>query len=409
MSDPFDLPERELPDSVRQAARLRVLERMEEDKPRRRRPGPAPWLIASSVVLLMAGATVFTSTLTSNKDHKTVNASPTTAPSTTSSGESGAVLWNAVVNWGTGEEMQRCATVVPQQSTWVPLLRVNRNGMTALLYRIGTDIVFCQLTREQVTAKALPFPDPPAGKAPAKILFTTPEGTTAGVVAPDVRTLAIMQTEHQLLDAAAVDNGVFILPNSYRPTEHVALIEGGFGDYTVPSADIPQATPPGRIADDPKADRASPAGQRLAACLAAADPPVTDADYWTAGAFRQTDDTHWLQLASLGNSIVACNSDGTDHYTVDQPTLDSAGHAVQITGKVSADGNSGLGVLLVGLATDPNAATVTLSRPGQADVTGAVDHGTVILAGDGQVFHAREVDQITVKDAAGTVIDQFKQ
>jgi hypothetical protein len=406
MSDPFDVPERELPDHVRQSVLHRISREIAYEPPRRRL-GATPLLIAASVVALMAGATIVTSTLTANKDHTVPNATSGTAhPTTSSSAATGAYEWNGVPYWGIDAPMQRCVDAGQKPvDGWFPLLRVSRGGLTAMLYRLGTDIVFCQVSKEHVTSKAMPYPQPPTGKASARILFTTPDGTYAGVTAPGRYDLQLlMDPLHG--DNAAVNNGTFILPNSFRPTDKVLLADQGTEYY---QADLPQPTEPTVTAGDPKADRTSQAGQRLAACLPTANPPVVDADYWTPGAVQQQDDTHWLQLGTLDGRLLACARSGST-FTVDQPDLDTLDkHSVLMTAKISADGNTELGVLAVGLATDPRAATVTLTRAGHPDVTGTVDHGTVILHGDGTLIPERGQNRYTVKDSAGTVIEQFTQ
>lgn len=406
MSDPFDVPERELPDHVRQSVLHRISTEIAYDRPRRRL-GATPLLIAASVIALMAGATIVTSTLTASKDHTSLNATPSTAhPTTSTSGETGHSPWNGTAYWGIDAPMQRCVDASQKPADgWFPLLRVSRNGLTAMLYRLGTDIVFCQVTKENVTTKAMPYPQPPTGTAPARILFTTPDGTYAGVTAPgryDVQLL--MDPLHG--DNAAVNNGTFILPNSFRPTDKVLLADQGTEYY---QADLPQPTEPTVTGGDPKADRSSQAGQRLAVCLPTANPPIVDADYWVPGAVQQKDDTHWLQLGTLDGRLLACNRSGST-FTVDQPSLDAVDkHTVLMTAKISADGNTELGVLAVGLATDPRAATVTLTRAGHADVTGTVDHGAVILHGDGTLLPGRDQNRFTVRDSAGTVIEHFTQ
>ncbi|MFC0431760.1 hypothetical protein [Kutzneria buriramensis] len=407
MSDPFDVPERELPDHVRQSVLHRISTEIAHERPRRRL-GATPLLIAASVVALMAGATIVTSTLTANKDHTTLNATPSTAhPTTSTSGATGAYLWNGVPYWGMDAQMQRCvdATQKPVDG-WFPLLRVSRNGLTAMLYRLGTDIVFCQVTKEHVTTKAMPYPQPPSGKAPGELLFTTPDGTYAGVVAPNLYNLQLrMDTLHG--DNAAVNDSVFILPNSFRPGDKIDL--GSSGSDYVTVTDMPQPTEPTVTVGGPKADRTSLGGQRLAACLPTANPPVVDADYWAPAAVIQTDATHWLQLGTLDGRLIACNRSGST-FTVDQPNLDVVEkHSVLMTGKISADGNAELNVLAVGLATDPRAAKVTLARAGKQDASAPVDHGTVILHGEGTLLPGRGQNRFTVVDSAGNVIEQFTQ
>jgi hypothetical protein len=409
MSDPFDVPERELPDHVRQSVLHRISTEIAYDRPRRRL-GATPLLIAASVIALMAGATIVASTLTASKDHTSLNATPSTAhPTTSTSGETGHSLWNGTAYWGIDPQMQRCLTGTHNPDDWFPLLRVNRNGLTAMLYRDGADIVFCQVTKEYLTVKELPYPQPPTGKAPATIVFTTPEGTYAGVVAPNLRNLQLRMGD-QIGDNAAVNNGVFILPNSYRPTDTISLNDQiSLVYYTVPKADLPQPSGPTLAYGDPKADRGSQAGQRVGECLTKANPPIVDAEYWTPTAVLQQDDTHWLQLATLDGELLVCSRSGSAYTAEERVSEGVEKHSVLMTGKISADYDRQLGLLCVGLATDPRAATVTLTRAGHADVTGTVDHGAVILHGDGTLLPGRDQNRFTVRDSAGAVIEQFTQ
>lgn len=396
MSDPFDLPERELPDDVRQAARSRVMAGMHQ-RPLWRRHGVTPLLIAASVVALVAGATIATSTVSSNRPLGETPAHPTTTSVIP------PLPYGALLNWGEAAEMQRCDDALPRHNVpWQPLLRVSWHGLTSLLYRVGADIVFCELTKEQVTAARLPFPDPPAGQAPGKILFRTPNGTTAGVVAPGTRSLNVEQTGHpQPSDPAAVGNGVFIAPNGSRPTDHVTLVADGYYSYPVPAADLPQPLPPTSTGSDPKADRTSPAGLRLGACLAAADPPVPDADYYEPGAYLSVDPTHELQLGRLDNRVAACQANG-GQLTADVLELGTNGHSADITPKITEADNPPPGEYFVGLANDPRAKTVVA-----AGATGTVDNRTVILYFPNKFAPGTPV-LVEVEDSAGTVIDHFR-
>jgi hypothetical protein len=403
MTDPFDVPERELPEQVRQAARQRVLDGIQQ-RPRRRRPGLAPLLIAAAVVTVMAGAAVATSTVSSNHPLRQTPARPTT---TTTSGAPD-LPYNALLNWGEGVEMQRCDDALPLSNTpWNPLLRVTWNGLTALLYRVDNDIVFCELTKERVTASRLPYPAPPAGNAPGRILFRTLDGTTAGVAAPGTRNLNVEQTEHQLpSDPAAVGNGVFIAPNGSRPTDHVMLVADGYYNYPVPAADLPQPLPPTKTGADPTADRTSPAGVRLGACLAAANPPVPDADYYAPGAYLSVDGQHEMQLGRLDNRVLACQQNAGE-LTTDVIPLGGSGHSVELSAKVSAGDHPPSGEYFVGIANDARASTVALNLPGQPDVTATADNRTFVLYLTEQLPPGAAL-RLTARDAAGTVIEQYR-
>ncbi|EWM17081.1 hypothetical protein [Kutzneria sp. 744] len=407
MSDPFDVPERDLPEHVRQQALRRIMTEIGREPRARRRSGLVPVVIAASVVILMAGATVVTSAILGNKDHKVTNASPTThaAASTTSTSgggrETGFGLYNAQRDWGTGAEMERCWQADHKPDTWAPLLRVETNNVVALLYRVGTDIVFCQLTPVQVTVKSKPYPAPPTGNVPARLLFTAVEGTYAGVTAADVDNLVITPDQPPIGSPSAIGNGVFILPNGYRPTDHVTLRGFSTPDYTVPKADLPQPLTSSRQTIDQHAERTSAAGQRLAGCLSAANPPVADADYFVAGASVVVDDQHWAQLGKVGNSLVWCSSvpGESARFLPLPPTT----HAITWV-TVDKFGPSEIGPVIVGIAQDADAATVSLQPPGKDARTATVDHGSFIVTGLGEPVGGSNV---MVKDSGGKMIEQF--
>jgi len=407
MSDPFDLPERDLPEHIRQAAFRRIMTEIADVRPRRR-TGLAPLLIAASVIALVAGATIVTSTL-NNKDSKPLNASPTSHPTaTTTSGLNSYNRYDGTAYWGDSEEMQRCWAAGRKPDHWLPLLKVDRNGLIALLYQSDNDLVFCELTAEQVTVKTLPYPNPPTGDAPATIMFTTAQGTYAGVTAPGVNNLTI-DTGNVVPEPAAVNNGVFILPNSYRQTDQLRLRTEatGYPGYAVPKADLPQPTPVTRTGSDPKADRTSPAGQRLGACLNAANPPMVDADWWTTGATQEVDSTHSIQLGAHNGGLLACQQNN-GQLTADGPlSFEFVGGGTGFTAKISKAEHGPPGLYFVGHTIDAQAKTATLTVPGEADVTGTIVDDTFVLYRPHALDPTSFQGTVTVKNAADAVIDQI--
>ncbi|GAA3434570.1 hypothetical protein [Kutzneria kofuensis] len=402
MSDPFDLPERELPEPVRRAALRRVMTEIAHEPPRRK-SGLVPLLIAASVVVLMAGATIVTTTVLGNNDHKINTAGPSATTTTSAGGrENGFDLFHAQRDWGTSEEMGRCAEADNRgNSTWVPLLRVERNNLVALLYRVGNDMVFCQLTPKTVTAKSAPYPAPPTGSVPAKILFITAEGTYAGVTAPGIDNLVIMPSNSVVGEPSAIGNGVFILPNSYKRTDTMTLRGFTVPDYGVPKADLPQPLPVSQQSGDPRGDRSSAAGQRLGDCLSGSNPPVADADWYAPGASIVVDSKDWIQVGVQGGSLVWCTSDpnAPAAYVPLAPTT----HSIQWTSATKL-GGANIATQLAGIASNPDAATVTVQAPGMEARTAAIDHGTFIVTGTGPPVGGSNV---IVKDSNGTVLDQF--
>ncbi|MFI9385988.1 hypothetical protein [Kutzneria sp. NPDC052558] len=408
MSDPFDLPERDLPDHIRQAAFRRIMTEIGDVRPRHR-TGLAPLLIAASVIAVVAGAMVVTSTL-NTKDSKPLTASPASPHPTTSTaagGENGYYFYGAQRSWGTGQQMDRCSSAGQQIGiTWSPLLQVNRNGLTALLYRVGTDIVFCELTKETVTVKAQSYPDPPVGQQPATLLFMTQAGTYAGVTAPGVSNLVVQSGSNPLAgEPAAIGDGVFILPNSDPPTDQIKLRGFTTPDYTVPKSDVPSVLSPTTVANDPKADRTSATGQRVGTCVTKTQRPLPDTDYWQPAAFLQIDDSNWVQLATLNDALLVCVR-SADQYEVNGVVWDS-GAAISSGGRTKIGSYSaGTGSVFVGLVTVPNAKTVAIDPPGAPQITGTVEKGTVI------VYYPVQKGPISgssmgVMDAAGNVIDHL--
>ncbi|MFC0548574.1 hypothetical protein [Kutzneria chonburiensis] len=403
MTDPFDLPERELPEHVRRDALRRIMTEIDHEPPRRK-SGLVPLLIAASVVILMAGATIVTTAVLGNKDHKVSTAGPhstiTTAPS--GSAENGFGLYSAQRDWGTGAEMERCWSADHKPDTWTPMLRVERNNLVALLYRVANDLVFCQLTAKTITVKSVPYPAPPPSGTPARVMFITTEGTYAGVTAPGIDNLTIRTTSGLIPEPSAIGNGVFILPNSYKRTDTLTLRGFTVPDYGMQAADLPQPLPPSQRSSDPRGDRTSVAGQRLGNCLSTVNPPIADADWFAPGASIVTDDQQWAQLGVLGDALVWCSSVADDPHVY--LALPPSTHSVQwLNG--NKRGFAAVTPTLIGIASNPDVATVTLSQPGTADITANVDHGTFIVPGPGG--QPLSGSKLTVKKANGDVIEQF--
>jgi hypothetical protein len=210
------------------------------------------------------------------------------------------------------------------------------------------------------------------------------------------------------VDPAAVGGGVFILPNGHLPTSQITLRGTGLPDHPVSASELPQQTPVTVTAqDDGPADQSSPAGQRLHACLAAADPPMPDIAFWTPGASAQLDATHSVQLGRRGDTLVSCVGTGSGEDQLDVlPTEVDTTRDVQLTRKVpKADPKLTNLVLYFGLITNAKAAEVTLSRGDGPDSTATVVHGTVVLTG--APLPTRGAVHITVRDAAGATLNQF--
>jgi hypothetical protein len=405
MSDPFDLPERELPEHVRRTALRRIMTEIGHEPPRRK-SGLVPLLIAASVVVLMAGATIVATTLLGN-DHKVNVAAPRTTTSTSGPGTAG--LYGSQRDWATGADLDRCAINPPQgTSSWTPLLRTDYLGVIVVLYRQNTNLYFCQLTQEQTTIKSIPFPDPPTGNEPAKILFITPDGTWAGVTAPGIDALWIRPDGATPGAPVATGNGVFILPNTYRPTDQVRL-HSALPDYDVPKVDLPQSIPVTTKSSTAPADRSTPAGQRLAGCLSSASTPAPDGEYFAAGAYLEIDATYWIQVGRRGNTLIACQQyKGT--YTVDYVYFFAyPGLSAKFTTKLSGPDDPALGTLVVGILTDPKVAGVGVTVSGKPEVAGVVADGTAIayLPAKPDPSNLLETTAQT-KDAAGSVIENIK-
>jgi len=240
MTDPFDLPERDLPEHIRQAAFRRIMTEIADVRPRRR-TGLAPLLIAASVITLVAGATIVTSTL-NNKDSKPLNASPTTPhPSTTVSGspENGFYFYGAQRNWGTGTQMERCWSAEHKPDTWSPLLQVNRNGLRTIA--VGTG---------DMTRLKLPYLSTSADVIAGDLLVTSglgggfPAGYPVGTITEVKRDPAQSLAEVEVRPAAALDRSREVMFVWLTP-------EAAASSSTPPPASTPapaSAPPPGRRA-----------------------------------------------------------------------------------------------------------------------------------------------------------------
>jgi hypothetical protein len=428
MNDPFDLPpERELPDSVRAEARLRVMSAVCE-------PGWtlgwAPIAAAAAVVLGALAAVSLGGGTSGRADYIPPAAGfvspPSPQPFRPTPPEK---LYDVLDHQAPPDEAARC--VAAGAAGWQPLLTASARGVTVIAYGTGAGPRFCELTPSTVTVSA------PIGAASApgaaKATFVTQSGTVAGVLDPSYRTMQLGPGDkHNGRGLIVVQQGIFVAPNGLPPGKSgLDLFLGGSpdvmgGERYVPPADIP--TPAQATVDRPQkpADRKSDGGRRLADCFTRNDSyyPV-DAANWQATESVPVGGTESLQLGRYGNLLAVCVFTGNEVWLHIDEGANSNGlreeeeaaspylftTTVFYNFKPNLEGTIGSGTVAVtGLVKSAEVKSVSISRPESPDVVATVHNGTFVLPGinlnEGPLEeHGKSV--ITVHGAAGVVLAQL--
>ncbi|GAA0606747.1 hypothetical protein GCM10010174_24780 [Kutzneria viridogrisea] len=411
MTDPFDLPDLPLPDSVRDSARQRILSGIAQ----RPRASKAPLLIAASVVVLAASATVVASTL-QHADKLSPGAASTTTTSSWARGGAGANSYNAREGWAAALDSERCGraatSVHPPRDQWQPIVTSSLDGVTLIAFRGPTGPFFCELTASSVSLST-PVADYPH-EGVGQVLFRTANGSLAGVLTPGVRDVSLIR-EHSGGFSEAVPGlvvaSLFLAPNAMSGgdlvlKDTVSGLTQRFREAELPpkaQATVDQPKPPG--------ERTSDSGRRLGSCLDAASlHPPADAGNWQPGALIDTMPGHTIQLGRYGSVLGVCDSHSSPlFYTLDTtervPVASTVFRGYNLMVDIKPDRDPKLNVsALVGVVNDEAVASITLSQQGQPDRQAVISNRTFAVWGLITAQDARY--QVTAKDAAGKVLDQ---
>ncbi|MET7680556.1 hypothetical protein [Streptomyces sp. NPDC005423] len=333
--------------------------------------------------------------------------------------------------WASASDLRRCAAVAtsdqPGPAEWEPLLSALHNGVRVIAFDSPAGVVFAELTPARVTLSA-PATRGQAGTG-ASATFHTDFGTIAGVVAPEVTSLAVERpADRRPLGWAPVVDGVFVAPNAFLvdATGIVLRTNGSPRGEIVPTTSLPpRATP---VVDRPAPPvEATASAAELSAVLAASDaPPVVDPERWQPGVHTRLTPHEHLRLGRYGR-LLARHTTGdrvsvTDPVVFDfTPQQGPVRDFVALGSSLSAtrmyydfaDGGSGRPAVL-GLLDDARVTSVVLRRAGLPDLPAHLAGGTFLIAGPDLTElpeHGRGHDPapavLVARDADGSVLEEL--
>lgn len=406
------LPEhRTLPDDVRMRARRRLSEGM----------GPAarngrPILIAAGVGMLAAGAVFAGQALYGGGAEL---ARPSYQHNGEFVGKDRAVVNHVELGKVDPDVLSRCVAAAknhPPAAEWQTIATSHKNGTVLTAFRAPAGVFFCATTATTTTISA---PDPVKiddGRRQVKILFTAPTGAMAGLVSPDLKFLSLSRISdpgwHNT--SPALVDGLFLAPDGYLQAETGTKALANGEEFAVRG--VPKPSPAVVDRPQPPADRSTPEAQKLAECQR--DRPIPDADQYSVGVTAHVSADSTLRLGRFGDLLLYCldggeplrgtvyDVDGLEEisgttikaayaaYDFKPREADEEGEVDHISSDASA---------AVGLVLDPRVASITYTRPGQADVAATISNGTFVLPAPmlGRPADAR----VVVRDAAGAVLE----
>jgi hypothetical protein len=292
-----------------------------------------------------------------------------------------------------------------------------------------------------------------AGNTP-KPTFVTAFGTVAGVYKPTDpnRRLVYVKTTDRTRGLGLLgwdQGGVFVVINAVRvPAPSLTITTASTIVQTSPDSLSPtgrQVVVPdtGRLAVAPTqdrpltpADQTSPAGRRLAECLAnkgggltlgpnfffaGEGGPAIDRAAWVPGASATTTEHGTVQMGTYGDLYAVCilntqqqpsatldilDSSGTQLYTPTNPYISVA----EVAHETNASDGYAIGpmIALPGVVRVANVATVTLSETGQPTIAATVHNRTFVMVGSGlKAYYRPNVDPrgtLTLLSASGAVV-----
>jgi hypothetical protein len=331
--------------------------------------------------------------------------------------------YHARRGWASEDDLERCrratSSAHPDPTRWQPLMTVNRNGVTVIVFRAPAGPLFAELTPTTISLSQPTPAIPTSGQA--TLLFHTALGTMAGVTAPEIHSLSLERPTDRLAHGRAiVTDGIFVTPNAFTVTTAGLVLrpnENRTSDI-VPVDALPQQAV--GIVDRPRppVDRTSPAGQRLSAGIAKADaPPTVDPDHWVPGVYLELTSTEQVQLGRYGNLLAYCRLGSTTDQELRVHDLDPQQnrppHSSIIGNTISAtrmfynfrDGHSST-IAVLGLINDDQVASITLTSPGKLDTTAVIANRTFILAGPTLTGNDAETTRVTTHDISGMVLEE---
>lgn len=325
--------------------------------------------------------------------------------------------YHARPGWAADEDTARCARAAHSDAAgWRPLLTAHHNDVKVIAFATPDGPLFCELTPTRVTVSQRR----PSSRQRAELVFRTAFGTLAGVVAPEVTSLALESPTNRMARTyALVTDGIFLVPNAFRVTSSGLVIRVDHeqdGDL-IPMDALPKLAETIVDSPAPRPPQDSPAGQRIAAAIASADaPPVVDPDQWVPGVHTGLTATEELQLGRYRDLLFWTQTGLPPHvfdfgpqqgplrqYTIEGTTMVATRMYYDFQ-----NGSSGT-IALVGLVQDDRTASITLSRAGKPDAEALIEGGTFVLAGpelDGLAEHDLDTTHFIVRDATGEILER---
>jgi hypothetical protein len=430
MNDVFDLPpHRELPDATRNHARNRTVLGIRGE--RRASRTLLPISIAAAAVVLIGGAAGLVAL---QQPGSRAPAAASTASHQAAPAVLPASLVKGSVQQPPADQIARCAQENvrqpagrPDPAQWQPFLTTFGPGLSVIVFHTSSGPLFCELTPAMVT---LSSPTTASAGTIARPTFVTAFGTVAGVINPAAGLnslyVATGRTSQQGRPAFELD-GVFVAVNAVH-VPPPSLTFTGF-DNAHPAGRrvfVPDTTPlvvaPTQDRPLTPADQTSPAGRRLAECLAnAAGGPAVDRAAWAPGVSATMTDHGTVQLGTYGGLLAVCTFDtqqnpavslsivdttGAQVYTAANPYISVAEVANETPAKTGVD--VGPPLALPGLVKSAKVATVTLSGKGKPTIAATVHGGTFVMTGeDLKTYFRPNADPrgtLTVRSASGAVL-----
>jgi len=300
--------------------------------------------------------------------------------------------------WASAADMRRCAAAAtpahPDPAGWLPLFSARCNGVRVIAFGSSAGVVFAELTPKRI-ALSSPAVRASAGEG-VSVTFHTGFGTIAGVVAPEISSLAVERpADRRPLGWALVVDGVFVAPNAFLvdSTGLVLRANGSPRGEMVPATSLPPRVTTVVDRPAPAVEATAPATD-LTTVLAAADaPPIVDPDQWEPGVHADLTLHERVRIGRYGKLLVrhftgerASEPDPVvfDFTPQQGPVRDFAvvGKSVSATRMYYdfADGGSGK-LAVVGLVDDADIASVVLRRDGMPDLPARIARGTFLIAG----------------------------
>lgn len=410
------LPEnRTLPDDVRMRARRRLSEGV---APGARAGRPA--LIAAGVSLLAAGAVFASQALLGGSAEV---AGPPSHPNNGELvGKDRAVVNHVERGRVDPDVLSRCVAAAkahPPVAAWQTVATSHKAGTVLTAFRGPTGVFFCANT---ATTTTISNPDPvqlEEGRRKVRILFTTPTGTMAGLVSPDVKFLSLARIGDRGTNntGPALVDGLFLAPSGFTKAENGTQALANGEHFAVRAVPKPTASVVDRPL--PPADRGTPEALKLAECVR--DRPIPDAAQFAHTLTVRLSATSTLRLGRFGDLLLYCMDQGkpVSGRVLDRDDLDEVrGETIASVGAFydfapetlleegEVDHLVSNTSAAAGLITDPRVASITYTRPGTADLPASIGNGTFVLVAP--LIDRHPDARVVVRDAAGTVLETIK-